>query len=254
MDICGQVEIVILAGGKGSRMRSDVPKVLHTVAGIPMLKKVVDATFPLCGIPNVVVGPNKQAIVSLLGATVRYVDQAEPLGTGDGLIKAVSGLSGSSARTIVVLVGDQPFVNTDTLKKLIAFHEHSEAVTTLGIARIPKFAGVFSVCRNYSRVICDKYGRVKKIVEWKSATEEERSITDVSMSYHVFDLGWLREHLFELTPNTVTGEYQLTEYINLALRHGDSVAGYHIDDPIEALGANTPEELEVLKKIAISGR
>ncbi|HJV33317.1 MAG TPA: NTP transferase domain-containing protein, partial [Patescibacteria group bacterium] len=166
--------IVILAAGKGKRMGpSDRPKVLHTILGKPMLAYVLDAVVD-SGVdakPVIVVGHMAEHVRAVCGAACDYATQPELRGTGDAVMRARPMLEGG-AENVMVLVGDQPFVTSRTIRRVADAHASSGATLTLGTVTVPDFEGWRAPFADFGRVVRDASGGVSRIVEVKDATPE----------------------------------------------------------------------------------
>ncbi|MEA3459265.1 MAG: bifunctional UDP-N-acetylglucosamine diphosphorylase/glucosamine-1-phosphate N-acetyltransferase GlmU [Chloroflexota bacterium] len=225
-----KLSIVILAAGQGERMKSKIPKVLHPLAGQPMVRYVVDMVFQLTSEkPVLVVGCGAEQIRQTLGDCVSYVEQEEQLGTGHALLQARPLLEGRSG-AILVLYADMPLLSTRTLRGLVELHGKGKAPITM-----------LTVCADdpmgFGRIIRDEAGHVVGIVEEAVATEEQRKIRELNCGTYCFDSRWLWPHLPRL-PLSPKGEYYLTDLIAMAVEEGHTVEALQLDDPTEALGIN----------------
>jgi len=211
------LSIVILAAGQGTRMKSQLPKVLHPLAGRPMVKYVLDVATQLepTGLA-LVVGYGAQQLRQVLGDEFLYVEQ---VGTGHAVLQARELLAGR-AETVLVLYGDTPLVTHQTLKAMLAHHTRNKAAITFLTFRSDDPTG-------YRRILRDETGRVTGIVEHKEATSEQREITEVNSDILCFRDAWLWSHLEELQPKR--GEYYLTDLVELAVAEGEPVAAQTAD-------------------------
>ena len=209
------LSIVILAAGQGTRMKSQLPKVLHPVAGRPMVKYVLDVATQLDPTSlALVVGYGAQQLRQVLGDEILYVEQLEQLGTGHAVLQARELLAGR-AETVLVLYGDTPLITHQTLEAMLAHHTENKAAITLLTFRPGDPTG-------YGRILRDETGRVTGIVEHKEATPEQREITEVNSGILCFRDAWLWPHLGGLQPKH--GEYYLTDLVGLAVAEGEPVA------------------------------
>ena len=173
-----KVKIVILAGGKGKRMQSDLPKVLFPIKGKPMIKHLLES-IEKSGIdprPVIVVGYKKELVMEELGDKYDYAIQEEQLGTGHAVLSAKEKV-GSEANHVLVLYGDNPFMTAETMKKLVEEQLKSEAKITMATVELPDFQdwrGFFYT--NFSRIVRDENGEIVRSVEFKDASEEEKKI------------------------------------------------------------------------------
>lgn len=230
------VSAVILAAGKGTRMGSDLAKVLHPLAGQPLVSHVVGSCRALgLGQSVVIVGHQKEtvaAVVEPAGAITAVQDRQ--LGTGHAVRCAESVASGD---TIVVLCGDCPLTPPSLLELLLAKHDVTGAACTVIAAKLADPA-------RYGRMVVDAAtGRLRRIVEWKDASEAERAIDLINSGIYAFRAADLWRCLAKLTPDNAQGEYYLTDVVALLVAEGKPVELVITDDPLAVLGVNTPEDL-----------
>lgn len=225
------VMAVVLAAGKGTRMKSNLPKVLHPLLGKPMLAYAVAAAQEAAGAPPVVVvGHQAERVRQAFAATgVRFVVQDPPLGTGHAVQQAQQ--AAQDARWVLVTNGDMPLLRGETLRRLVeAQRTHAGPITMLTVAAEDP--------RGFGRVVRDEQGFVRAIVEEADATPEQKAIRELNVGAYCFDAAWLWAHLPRL-PLSPKGEYYLTDLIGLAVAEGHSVQALTLDDPTEAIGVNT---------------
>lgn len=237
-------QLIILAGGKGTRMQSEMPKVLHLVNGVPIIQRLLDALLPIFPRPVVVIGYRGDDVRRALGEGYRYARQVEPLGTGDAVRAAMEALSDEDYESIVVVPGDHPLISRETIERLMAFQMREKACVALATVIVPDFDGENVTFLHYGRIQRDEAGDVASIVEWKDASEEERSLHELNTSYYSFDARWLRAHIGELSRNNVAQEYYLTDLVRIAREGGERVVALAVQDPCEALGINDPLQLK----------
>ena len=244
---------VILAAGKGTRMRSSTPKVLVELCGVPMIEWVVK-TVRKAGIHRVmvVVGHKKDEVTEVLeGLGVDRVEQSQQLGTGDALKAACALLVDRSESVgipedIMVIPGDSPLIRPDTLKTLRRVHHKTGSDATLVTAYLDD-------PRGYGRIVRDERDHVAGIVEELDATEEELEINEVNSGIYCFRSSPLLEALERLTPDNKKREYYLTQVIEILGGLGKSVTAFAVSDPNEVMGVNSQEDLEKVSKIAAEG-
>ncbi|MCI0570250.1 MAG: bifunctional UDP-N-acetylglucosamine diphosphorylase/glucosamine-1-phosphate N-acetyltransferase GlmU [Myxococcaceae bacterium] len=209
---------VVLCAGKGTRMKSDRAKVLHSVLGLPLAAYPVRRALGLGAQPVVpVVGHQAQAVeASLRGlfphAPLRFALQAEQRGTGHAVMAAREALAGFDGR-ILILYGDTPLLREETLRALVAAHEAGGGPLAMISTEAP-------TPMPYGRVLREG-GRVVRIVEEKDATPEQRAVRELNAGIYSVDAGFLWRALAELKPQNVQGEYYLTDVVELAARHGE---------------------------------
>jgi len=240
-----EVSAIILAAGKGTRMNSDAPKVLHEVCGRPMLAYVLEACHAVgCERPIVVIGheaPLVRSAFEHLDDRVVWVEQAEQLGTGHAVMACREHLDGVGG-AVLVLAGDGPLLRTETLRRLIAGHDEERAALTLATSILPD-------PRRYGRILRDADGGLLGIVEYLDATDEQRRINEVNVSMYCFDAADLRDVLPRLTDDNAKKEYYLTDALGLLRRMGRRVSALPAVPADEVLGINTPEELARVDRI-----
>jgi bifunctional UDP-N-acetylglucosamine pyrophosphorylase/glucosamine-1-phosphate N-acetyltransferase len=231
------LNIVILAAGQGKRMHSDLPKVLHSVAGKPLLAYVLDAARSLA--PQricVVHGHGGEAVAAKFPAQdLIWVHQARQLGTGHAVLQALPHLDQDA--TVLVLYGDMPMIAAATLRGLLASAGEGLAILT---AEYPE--------PGYGRIVRDAAGRVKKIVEQRDATAEELQIKEVNLGLMAAKARQLGDWLGRLTSNNAQGEYYLTDVVALATADGFEVKAVQPGNLKEVAGVNSKRELAVLER------
>jgi bifunctional UDP-N-acetylglucosamine pyrophosphorylase/glucosamine-1-phosphate N-acetyltransferase len=232
------LSVVILAAGEGKRMRSRQPKVLHKLCGRPLLGYALRSARAVTDRIVLVVGPNADPVVAMAGPDVRFVEQRERLGTGHAVRQAepecVPG-------TVLVLPGDVPLLSIETIERLLAHHAHTGAAATLLTAIVDRPQG-------YGRVL-RQGGRVKRIVEDRDATDDERKVCEINTSVYCFDGPRLWPALAQVRADNDQGEYYLTDVIGLLARAGGRIEAIAASDPLEALGVNDRRQLAAVAAI-----
>jgi bifunctional UDP-N-acetylglucosamine pyrophosphorylase/glucosamine-1-phosphate N-acetyltransferase len=232
---------IILAAGEGTRMRSKLPKVLHPVAGKPMVWHALQTVRDLVNLPPVlVVGHGAEEVKQAIGSGVGYALQEQQLGTGHAVASARSALEGK-ADLILVIPGDMPLLKKETLANLIALHRQSQSPVTM-----TSFIG--DEARGFGRVIRDQAGYVSAIVEQADATPEQLAIREYNVSAYCFDADWLWRAL-ENIPISPKGEYYLTDTVGLAVGEGYAVNAYILEDPQEGIGLNNRAHLALANQV-----
>jgi len=243
------LSIVVLAAGQGTRMKSDRPKVLHPVAGEPMIGHVVAAARALEPARlAVVIGHGEDEVRRALGDEVLYVSQPEPLGTGHAVAQARAAVAGS-AETVMVLYGDTPLITPGLLRGLLDGHQAARPALTLLTAHLENPYG-------YGRVLRGASGQVVGVVEEAVASPEQRAITEINTGLYCFDDAWVWDRL-ERLPLSAKGEYYLTDVVALAVAEGAKVEAVTTEDPFSVLGINTRAQLaqaEAIMRQRIRGR
>jgi bifunctional UDP-N-acetylglucosamine pyrophosphorylase/glucosamine-1-phosphate N-acetyltransferase len=237
------VEVVVMAAGLGTRMKSRTVKVLHRAAGRPLIDYVLDLAYQIADKPPVVVvGHQREAVQEHLGNRARYAVQEKQLGTGHAVVQALEQLGHDlSGKKILILSGDVPLTRSETLRRLIDEHRRSGNALTLVTMKLDDPA-------LYGRIIRDARGEVTKIVEAKDANDEQRKIREVNAGIYLFDSQHLADNLRRLSTNNVQGEYYLTDLIGMLRESGKGVGALLIDDPAEALGVNSRAELATVEQ------
>ncbi len=222
---------VILAAGKGVRMHSQMPKVLHRVAGKPMIWYVVKAVKE-AGIDDItlVVGHGREMVQEALsGENLRFVVQEEQLGTGHALMQAQGSID--PANTLLVLAGDTPLLEGKTLKKLLDFHRQQQARATVLSGLLPDPFG-------YGRIIRQADGGLERIVEEKDATPEEKEIAEINTGMYCFQAGAVFAALSQVKCSNAQGEYYLTDVLPKLKNDGHKVAVLATDEVDQIHGIN----------------
>jgi len=238
--------VVILAAGKGARMKSSVQKVLHTIFGKSMISHIVEIVQSLD--PDkilVVVGHQKEAVKKNLTRNgVEFVEQLKPLGTGDA-VKQTEKILKNYQGDILILCGDTPLLQAKTLKSLLKLHRRKQTAVTILTARLKNPFG-------YGRIKRNNTGEVEAIVEETDARPEERRIKEINSGVYLFSAPKLFRSLSLVKPDNVKGEYYLTDAIRILRDSGERIAACLAKEPEEALGVNTPADLEIAQQILIS--
>lgn len=237
------VEVIILAAGLGTRMKSATIKILHQAAGRPIIDYVLDLASEVCAsAPVMVIGHQREAVQKQVGDRARYAVQEQQLGTGHAVMQAMSvfGREGMTGKRVLILSGDVPLTRPGTLRKLIEEHERSNNALTLLTMKLDDPA-------MYGRIVRDDSGAVTRIVEAKDATDAEKKIREVNAGIYVFDGERLFENLSSLSTDNAQGEYYLTDLLGLLRGAGHRVGAVIVDDPIEAAGVNSRADLATVE-------
>lgn len=235
---------VILAAGKGTRMQSDLPKVLHKADGKPMVCHVIEAA-KAAGVTDIclVVGHKAELVKEQVGQGVSYVEQKEQLGTGHAVMCAKDFI-GTQGETMV-LCGDTPLITGDTLKKLMDYHEKEGYAATV-------LSTILEDSTGYGRIVREKStGAFQRIVEEKDATQEERQIKEVNSGMYVFHSKDLYHSLGKLTNNNIQHEYYLTDTLEIIGQNANVEAWTTLESD-EIRGVNTISQLEEAEKILLN--
>jgi len=232
-----EARALVLAAGQGTRMNSDLAKVLHPMAGRPLLAYVLDAVGEL-GMERtlVVIGHQRDRVrAAFVGNAIEWVEQVEQNGTGHAVMVAAPALEGFRG-TLLVTYGDTPLLTAATLHELLAGHERSGAAVTVLSMRVPD-------PRGYGRIVRGAGDTIRAIVEDADASAEQRRIDEVNSGVYAFDWPRLAVTLSGLTAHNAQGEYYLTDAVDGLRRAGHLTAVVCARDHREVLGINTPQQL-----------
>ncbi len=222
---------IILAAGKGTRMKSKLYKVLHQVCGKSMVEHVLEQ-LQAAKIKNIVtvVGFGADTVKEALGERTHFALQKQQLGTGHAVMQAKDLLGNSEGETIVVS-GDTPLLTAETFQKLCEYHEQRHSAATILTSTAPDPTG-------YGRIVRNDVGIVERIVEQKDATKEERAIHEINTGVYCFDNQKLFATLKLINNDNAQGEYYLTDVIGILKKQGEIVTAYRDDDFDETMGVN----------------
>jgi bifunctional UDP-N-acetylglucosamine pyrophosphorylase/glucosamine-1-phosphate N-acetyltransferase/UDP-N-acetylglucosamine pyrophosphorylase len=234
---------IILAAGKGVRMRSELPKVLVPVCGRPMIRFVVEA-LQAAGIERhvVVVGYRANLVRTELGALagVEFAEQTEQLGTGHAVMMCKAQLT-EHRGPVVVVAGDSPMLQAESVATLLEQFNRQTAACVIGAVNRDDPTG-------YGRIVRDAAGNFVGIVEEKDAAPEQRAIREVNVSTYVFDAQELLWALDQLRADNSQQEYYITDCPAILLAAGKAVVALNVLKPCEALSINNPEELKLVEQ------
>jgi len=230
------IAVIILAAGKGERMKSETPKVMHNICGRPMLAYVLELTRSLKPAKTLIVlGHQYEAVRKNLPADITAVRQRKLLGTADAVKEALLKLKGFKG-TVLVLYGDTPLLKKESVDKLLKYHAENKLDATLLTARMNKPKG-------YGRVVRDKYFSIAAIVEEKDADDFEKEIKEVNTGIICFNKSSLEAALKKVRPDNRKKEYYLTDTIKILYKNGRLVDAVKVGDIHETLGINSRLEL-----------
>lgn len=244
-----ETAIIILAAGKGKRMGVEIPKVLVSINGKPMLDYVIESVDQsrIDGKPIIVYGHGVESVRDHVGDRGVCVLQEQQLGTAHAVRAARSVAEGS--KCVAVLNGDNPFISSETIARIAEYHDLKPCPIIVAIGTVDSYEGWKSAFKAFGRVLRDERGLITAIREAKDATEEELAIREVNSGFYVFDGAWLWENIDRVTNNNAQEEYYLTDLIQLAVDQKLPVRTFPI--PIEeCIGVNRLEERDIAEMIA----
>lgn len=233
---------IVMAAGKGTRMKSKNSKLVQKIYGKEIVKRAVE-NAQKAGVHNIVavVGYMKEQVMGVLGDTVEYAVQEEMLGTGHAVMQAAKYLEGKKGK-VLVLNGDVPILRPETLNKLLNKSiENKECATLL--------TAIYDNPTGYGRIVRDEGGNIQAIVEEKDTTDEQKEIKEINAGIYCFDIESLLEALKEIKPNNAQGEYYLTDVIKIMNSKGLKTGAVIVEDNTEILGVNDRVQLELLTKV-----
>ena len=245
--MANKTQIVILAGGKGTRMNCvDSPKVLHLVDGVPMINRLLETVCKICEKPTIVIGFQGEKVIEATANKFHYVWQKEQLGTGHAVAQTKTDLQKQGFDNILVLYGDHPFVSGKTIRDLIDCLEKSgdNVVLAMATLKFSDYQGIYNNFYNFGRIVRNQQGDIVGIVELKDADDEQRKIPEVNLGYYCFRANWLWDNIDKLQNYNQSKEYYLTDLIAMAVEQGNKIPFITIENPVEGLGINTKEQLE----------
>ena len=243
-------QIIILAGGKGTRMKSEEPKALAMLKNKPFIKHILDtiSTLDMPMKPVIVVCYKKERIKEVLGDNYIYAEQDKPLGTGHAVASAQNSVH-PDHKTILILSTDQPLISKETIERLLARHNEKKPTITIATVLMPDFEEWRSGLRHFGRIIRNGDGTVQEIVEFKDATEKEKMIKELNPAVYAFDSEWLWKNIGLLKNNNKQNEYYLTDLIKIARNQNKKIEAVPVANIIEGLQPNSKEELTVLERL-----
>lgn len=235
---------IILAAGASSRMNTKLPKVLHEVCGRPMLSYVLDACRA-AGVEKIyaIVGYGSDRVKSYFADAkdITWVEQTEQKGTAHAVLCCKEYLKDFAGETLV-LCGDMPLIQTETIKTLIEKHESEHSATTLATAVLDDATG-------YGRIVRDAYGNIQGIVEHSDCTKEQLAIKEINPSYYLFNNKVLFDALAKVKPNNVKNEYYITDALAIIIASGKKVIAITAVKPEDAMGVNSRVQLSEASEI-----
>lgn len=233
---------IVMAAGKGTRMKSKNSKLVQKIYGKEIVKRAVE-NAQKAGVKDIiaVVGYKKEEVMKVLGDNIKYAFQDEMLGTGHAVMQAKEYLKGKKGK-VLVLNGDVPLIRPETLNKLIEKSIENKEYATL-------LTAIYDDPTGYGRIVRDEGGNIEGIVEEKDTTKEQRKITEINAGIYCFDIEALIEALDKITPNNKQSEYYITDVIKIMNDKGLKTGAVLVEDNTEILGINDRVQLGILTKV-----
>ncbi len=241
-DTMNKVGAIVLAAGKGTRMKSNKPKVTFNLAGKSLVERVVETASKLdSSLTCVIVGYMKDEVIKLVDKydNIAFAEQKEQLGTGHA-VKIAKDVFQAFEGDIFILCGDVPLTSSETLKGLLKAHREQNAACTV-------LTHVIDDPARYGRIIRDAHGNIDSIVEYKDASDEERNIREINTGIYCFKKASLFSALEEITNDNAQNEYYLPDTLKILNERDEVVAGHVLDNFVEAAGINSQEQLAQLE-------
>lgn len=241
------ISAVVLAAGRGTRMKSPLPKVLHAVGGLPLIAHSVKIALAVKARDTLLVVPKDHAAIrsclekKFPRSKIKYAVQKEPLGTGHALSMALAPIKANQG-TVLVLNGDMPLITTQTVKNLLSVFQKSGAIVALLTADAKGPTG-------FGRIVRDGNSAITRIVEEKDADETERNISEINVGIYAFDLAFLKKSLSRLSRNNKQKEYYLTDLVAVARDENLVVTSCGVTEASEILGVNSQADLHVVNDV-----
>lgn len=233
---------IIMAAGAGTRMKSELPKMLHRVCGRPIIDYILDGASAVSKEPPImVVGHGAEEITEHVGDRAKYAKQEEQLGTGHAVMMAAPYIEDKEGY-VVVLAGDTPLIREETLSSMVEYAIEGDYSAVALSTKVDDSTG-------YGRIVRANDGNFDKIVEHKDATAEERAIKEINASMYCFRVDSLLMSLKDLANDNKQGEYYLTDTLSIIKDQGDKVGVYCLDDYTEILGVNTRQQLSEAERV-----
>ncbi len=234
---CDRLHVIVLAAGKGTRMKSDLAKVLHPVFFRPMVCHVLDAVGPLGAAETVVVTGHQAERVeeALASYGPTCVRQREQLGTGHAVLSTEASLAGKSG-IVLILCGDTPLIRPSTLQAMVDEHCRQQGMLTVMTTMVDDPS-------HYGRIVVNGQGGIERIVEEKDADAAERRIREINAGIYCVDMSFLFPALKQVGTDNKQGEVYLTDIVTIARRQGVVVSRFLCPDPVEIIGVNSRVEL-----------
>lgn len=241
-------KVIILAAGKGTRMNSELPKVLFPINKKPMIKYLLDSVIDsnIDSRPILVVSSSNKDLIkkSLHDYELNFAIQFEQLGTGNAVLSAKDFIS-HDIENVLILYGDHPFISSNSIKNIIKNHK---GVFSMMTVKLDDFNDWRKNFYHWGRIIRES-GEIKEIIEFKDASDEIKECKELNPAIFCFNKEWLFDNINNIKNNNKQKEYYLTDLVKIVFESGEKINFFEID-PKEAMGVNSLEELEIARKIA----
>lgn len=240
--------VLVLAGGKGTRMGALVPKALVPVGGVPIIDRIL-ATIAQSGVdpfPAIVIGHDLEILRTHMGSRVQCVIQQQQRGTGHAVLVARDTLR--DAESVTVFYGDHPLYSAETIRALVDAHAVNDAVITMTTVTVDDYEEWRAVYTHYGRILRDERGAVQAICEYSMCNEAQRHVREVNNGLYCFTGAWLWSNIDKLTDQNSKGEFLLTDLIALAIEQKEIVATSGCP-ATEGIGVNTPDEVRMAEEV-----
>ena len=242
-------QVVILAGGKGTRMNSEHPKVLAHVLDRPMIEHVLDAVYKvnLGRRPVVVVGYKGNLVRNQVRERADHIWQQNQFGTRHALPCTQEHLN-NFVGSILVLYGDHPLISHKTIENLFELHHSERSVLTMMTTEVEDFDDWRQTFYNFGRILRNGDNSIQAIREMKDCLENEKQVKELNPGYYCFNSDWLWQNIDKIKNENKQQEYYLTDLVEMAVQQNKTINSIKIH-PIECLGINTPDHLELVEKL-----
>ena len=249
MSQTNQICAVVLAAGKGTRMKSELPKVATLLNGKPLILHVLDNLIS-SGIKDiyVVVGFKKEIVIEICKpySNIHFVEQTEQLGTGHALLCCEDSLKDFHGN-LLVACGDVPLLTSSSFKNLASFHSSNHNSVTVLSAEI-------DIPKGYGRLIRNSSGSLMQIVEEKDATDEERKVKEINTGTYIFNSPEVFQNLKKVNTENAQGEYYLPDLVKIANSKNEKAGALVLSNHLESSGVNSPEDLARLESYILEGK
>ncbi len=249
MSKSSKISALVLAAGKGTRMKSESPKVAVLLNGKPLISYVIES-LKKAGIEEiyVVVGYKKEEVIHILRgySNLHYVEQKEQLGTGHAVLCAEKDLSDFQG-SLLVCCGDVPLISSESFSKLIELHSREESSVTVLSADV-------SNPRGYGRLLRDSSGKLVAIVEEKDASELEKQVREINTGTYVFESPAVFKNLKSINSQNAQNEYYLPDLVKICNSQNLNTASLTLSNSLESTGVNSPDDLNYIEKLLSEGR